>query len=312
MSFKEVIMFKHIPVLLDEVISGLQIKPDGTYLDCTIGGAGHSYEIIKRLKKGFLYGFDRDDIAIKASEERLKEFLNKKIIRDNYENASAYFEKDTFDGILIDLGVSSPQIDMAERGFSINHDGALDMRMDNRQELTAYQVVNDYSKESLLNILYDYGEEPNAKKIVEKIIERRRVKPIETTFELKETIESAFPKKLLYSRGNVSQQTFQAIRIEVNGELSGLEKCILDLVERLKPGGRIAIISFHSLEDRIVKNTFKNLATNCICPPKTPICICGHKASVKLVTNKPISASQEELKINPRSSSAKLRIAEKL
>lgn len=305
-------MFKHTPVLLNEVIDGLAIKPDGVYLDCTIGGAGHSFGILSRLSGGFLYGFDRDGAAIEASSERLKNFDNKKLIRDNYENANSYFSENTFDGILIDLGVSSPQIDDAERGFSILHNGDLDMRMDTRQDLTAYDVVNTYPPEELLKILYEYGEEPNAKRIVEKIVERRKEVPIATTFELRETIESAFPKKMLYARGNVSQQTFQAIRIEVNGELKGLEKCLNDLVKILKPGGRIAVISFHSLEDRIVKNTFKTLATDCICPPKTPVCICGHKASVKLVNRKPITASGEELALNPRSSSAKLRIAEKL
>lgn len=308
--------FKHIPVLLNEVLDGLNIKPSGTYVDCTIGGGGHSSYILKKLNKnGFLYGFDRDDMAIKASGERLKDFDNKTIIKDNYKNAPNRLRElgvNEVDGILIDLGVSSPQIDLGERGFSILHEGRLDMRMDREQSLDAYKVVNNYPREKLLKILYDYGEENNARRIVDRIIEERSKKPIETTTELKSVIESAFPKKLLYARGNVSQQTFQAIRIEVNGELDGLDTCIKQLVSLLKPQGRIAIISFHSLEDRIVKKVFKELSTGCICPPKTPVCICGHKASIKLCNNKPITASNEELSENSRSSSAKLRVAEKL
>ncbi len=308
--------FKHIPVLLNEVLDGLNVKPSGTYVDCTIGGGGHSSYILKKLNKiGFLYGFDRDDMAIKASGERLKDFDNKTIIKDNYKNALNRLRElgvNEVDGILIDLGVSSPQIDLGERGFSILHEGRLDMRMDREQSLDAYKVVNNYPREKLLKILYEYGEENNARRIVDRIIEERSKKPIETTTELKSVIESAFPKKLLYARGNVSQQTFQAIRIEVNGELDGLDTCIKQLVSLLKPQGRIAIISFHSLEDRIVKKVFKELSTGCICPPKTPVCICGHKASIKLCNNKPITASNEELSENSRSSSAKLRVAEKL
>ncbi len=307
--------FKHIPVLLNEVLEGLDIKPSGTYVDCTIGGGGHSLEILKRLKGGFLYGFDRDQNALDASSERFKAFDNKMLIKDNYKNAASRLRDlgvSGVDGILLDLGISSPQIDQAERGFSILHDGPLDMRMDQTQILTAKEVVNEYSAESLVKILYEYGEEPNARQIVNKIISARKIKPIETTFELKEIIESAFPKKIMFKRGNVSQQTFQAIRIEVNGELDGLGECFKDLVGLLKPGGRIAIISFHSLEDRIVKTTLKDLATDCICPPKTPVCICGHRASVKLVNRKPIVASEEELALNNRSRSAKLRVAERL
>ncbi len=305
--------FKHTPVLLNEVIEGLKIKKNGVYLDCTIGGGGHSSEILKRLgKEGFLYGFDRDDMAINASEERLKKYTNKKIIKDNYKNAVTRLKElgvTGVDGILIDLGVSSPQIDLPERGFSILHEGRLDMRMDTSENLTAYDVVNSYSKEKLLKILYEYGQEPNAKKIVEEILSHR---PIETTLQLKETIEGAFPKKLLYKRGNVSQQTFQAIRIEVNKELDGLAACLKDLIGFLNPKGRIAVISFHSLEDKIVKEVFREAATDCICPPRTPVCICGHKAIVKLVTRKPIVAGEEELKLNSRSSSAKLRVAERI
>lgn len=305
--------FKHIPVLLNEVLNGLNLKKKGTYLDCTIGGGGHSYEILSR-GVGHLYGFDRDENAILASNEKLAKFSNKTIIKSNYKNAPTYLKENgiTLDGILIDLGVSSHQIDEAERGFSILHEGRLDMRMDKSQELDAYQVINEYPKEKLLKILYEYGEEKNARAIVDRIVEYRKLKPIETTLQLKEVIESAFPKKIMYSKGNVSQQTFQAIRIEVNDELNGLKECLNELVSCLKSNGRMAVISFHSLEDRIVKSVFKDLATDCICPPKTPVCICRHKAKVKLITRKPITASTEELKVNSRSSSAKLRIIEKL
>lgn len=310
--------FKHTPVLLNEVIDGLDIKPVGVYIDCTLGGAGHSSEICKRLNGGTLIGFDKDETAIKVASERLKVFdkVKVQVFHSDYKNAPEILQvngyKGKIDGILIDLGVSSYQIDTAERGFSFLHDGRLDMRMDKDQELDAYYVVNNYSKEDLLEILYKYGEEPNAKRIVDKIIEARKTKPIETTFQLKEIIESAFPKKLLYARGGVSKQTFQAIRIEVNGELEGLEKCLRDLIETLKPGGLMAVISFHSLEDRIVKNVFKEACIDCICPPKTPVCICGHKAVAKAITRKPITATQEELNTNSRSSSAKLRIIEKI
>ena len=308
--------FKHTPVLLNEVLAGLEIKPRGVYVDCTLGGAGHSKEICKKLDGGKLIGFDKDQDAINVAKERLKEFKNVKVFHSDYKNAPEILVQEGYqgeiDGILIDLGVSSYQIDTAERGFSFLHDGKLDMRMDKSQDLDAYQVVNTYSKEDLLEILYKYGEEPNAKRIVEKIIEARKLKPIETTFELKDIIESAFPKKLLYQRGGVSKQTFQAVRIEVNGELDQLENCLKNLISLLKSGGRMAVISFHSLEDRIVKNVFKDACTDCVCPPKTPVCICGHKAIAKAITRKPIVASQQELTQNSRSSSAKLRIIQKI
>lgn len=309
------IKFNHKPVLLDEVITGLNIKPSGIYVDCTIGGAGHSSKILEKLDSGFLYGFDRDQEAINASTERLHNFKNFKIIKSNFNQAKDILISQNVagvDGILIDLGVSSHQIDQAYRGFSFLHDGPLDMRMDKGQELTAFDVVNNYSKERLLKILYEYGEEANAKKIVENIVKSRNLKPIETTFELKDIIENSFPKKQIYSKGGVSKKTFQAIRIEVNQELKGLEKALRDLISILNPKGRIAVISFHSLEDRIVKNVFKELSTNCICPPKTPVCICGHKAIGTLINKKPIVASKDELLDNSRSSSAKLRIFEKL
>ena len=308
--------FKHVPVLLNEVIDGLDIKGSGIYVDCTIGGAGHSFVIAEKLgKNGTLYGFDRDQMAIEASSERLKKFNNVKIIKSNYKEAKTWLNENgvnEVDGILIDLGVSSPQLDKGERGFSFLHDGELDMRMDKEQSLTAYDVVNNYSKERLLKILYEYGEESNARKIVEKICQAREISPIKTTFQLKEIVESAFPKKVIFGKGGVTKQTFQAIRIEVNGELEGLKECLENLIDLLKTGGRLAVITFHSLEDRIVKNVFKDYATDCICPPRTPICICGHRAKVRLVNRKPIVAGEEELKYNSRSSSAKLRVIEKL
>lgn len=307
--------FKHIPVLLNEVIDGLEIKPSGVYVDCTIGGAGHSSAICEKLKNGKLIGFDKDQTAVNVAGERLKNFKNISIFHSDYKKAPNILreiEETQLDGILIDLGVSSYQIDTADRGFSFLHDGRLDMRMNKEQELDAYYVVNYYSREKLLEILYKYGEEPNAKRIVDKIIEARNYQPIETTFQLKDIIESAFSKKLLYARGGVSKQTFQAIRIEVNGELTGLEECLKDLITLLKPGGRMAVITFHSLEDRIVKQVFKDACTDCVCPPKAPICICGHRAICKAITRKPITASDEELKNNSRSSSAKLRIIEKI
>lgn len=309
--------FKHIPVLLEEVISGLDIKPGGIYIDCTMGGGGHSSEILKRLdKKGRLIGFDKDDDAVVTCREKFKAFDNVEVIKSDFKNAPTILKDKgldgKIDGILIDLGVSSYQIDSAERGFSFLHNGRLDMRMDQTQELTAYDVVNFYSERELLRILYDYGEENNAKNIVRNIIKAREKKPIETTFELKEIVESSFPKKVIYGKGGVSKQTFQAIRIEVNGELKGLEECLDRLAKMLNHGGRMAVISFHSLEDRIVKNVFKLASTDCICPPKTPVCICGHKAIAKLITRKPITATQKELEQNSRSASAKLRVIEKL
>ena len=307
--------FKHIPVMLNEVIDGLDIKENGIYVDCTIGGGGHSREILKRLKTGHLYGFDRDEKAIETCTERFKDNKNLTLIHANYKDAPDILQArgvTKIDGFLIDLGVSSYQIDTAERGFSFLHNGRLDMRMDRSQPIDAYQVVNYYSKEKLLDILYKYGEESNAKKIVENIIARRKISPIETTGELKEIIEASFPKKVIYGKGGVSKKTFQAIRIEVNGELEGLDSLLFQLISMLSSKGRGAVLTFHSLEDRIVKNAFKREATDCLCPPKTPVCICGHKKSIVLVNRKPITASEEELALNPRSSSAKLRIIEKI
>lgn len=308
--------FKHLPVMLNEVIDGLDIKPDGIYVDCTIGGGGHSSKILEKLSpKGHLYGFDRDLEAVNFCKQKFSENKNITIIHSNYKEAPKILKElgiENIDGVLIDLGVSSYQIDNGERGFSFLHNGRLDMRMDKEQKLDAYYVVNNYSREELIQILYKYGEEDNAKRIVENICKARELKPIETTFELKDIIEQSFPKKIIYGKGGVSKKTFQAIRIEVNGELDKLDDLLEEFIQMLSPKGRMAILTFHSLEDRIVKNVFKLASTGCICPPKTPVCICGHKESVKLINRKPIVATEEELNQNSRSSSAKLRIVEKL
>ena len=308
--------FKHMPVMLNEVIEGLNIIPDGIYVDCTIGGGGHSSKILEKLSpKGHLYGFDRDADAISVCKEKFSKYKNITIIHSNYKDAPKILKEqgiNQINGVLIDLGVSSYQIDNGERGFSFLHNGRLDMRMDKEQKLDAYYIVNNYSREKLIKILYQYGEEDNAKRIVDNICKARELKPIETTFELKDIIENSFSKKIIYGKGGVSKKTFQAIRIEVNGELEGLDSTLEEFIDLLAPKGRMAILTFHSLEDRIVKNVFKEASTGCICPPKTPICICGHKEKVKLINKKPVTASEEELKQNSRSSSAKLRIIEKL
>lgn len=306
--------FKHKPVLLNEVIEGLNIKSDGIYIDCTMGGGGHSSVIASHLSGGRLIGFDRDEDAVKVCKERFKNNPNVTVIKANYKDAPNILRKmgiEQVDGILIDLGVSSYQIDNGERGFSFLHEGKLDMRMDREQSLSAYEVVNTYPQEKLIEILYKYGEEDNAKRIVQNIIKYRQIKPIETTSQLKDIIEESFPKKIIFGKGGVSKKTFQAIRIEVNGELAGLDECLQEFIDMLAQGGRMAVITFHSLEDRIAKNVFKDAVTGCICPPKTPVCICHHKAKGRLVSRKPITASKEELEENSRSSSAKLRIFEK-
>lgn len=309
--------FKHIPVMLNEVLDGLNIKEDGIYVDCTVGGGGHSFEIAKRLKGGHLYAFDRDEDAIEKSTQTLKEFADKvTLIKSNYKQAPEKLKElgiEKIDGFLIDLGVSSYQIDTGERGFSFVHDGPLDMRMD-RQEATttAKEVVNEFSYEDLVRIFQTYGEEEFARNIAKNIVKEREQNPIETTFQLREIIENSMPKKVVFSRGGASKKVFQAIRIYVNDELDGLDKLVEQLVDMLAPKGRGCILTFHSLEDRIVKNVFKFASTGCICPPRTPICICGHKASINLPNRKPIIATEEEQKTNSRSTCAKLRIAEKL
>lgn len=309
--------FKHIPVMLNEVIDGLDIKKDGIYVDCTVGGGGHSFEIAKRLKGGHLYAFDRDEDAIKKSSQTLEKFKDRvTLTKANYKQAPEILKSlgvDKIDGFLIDLGVSSYQIDEADRGFSFVHDGRLDMRMDRDEAVeTAYDIVNTYSDKQLAQIFRDYGEEEFAWQIAKNIVKHREKAPIETTFQLRDIIEESMPKKIVFSRGGASKKVFQALRIEINGELEKLDTLLKQLLDMLNVGGRGCVLTFHSLEDRIVKNVFKLESTGCICPPKTPICICGHKASVKLVSRKPIVASEEEQKQNSRSTCAKLRIVEKL
>ena len=308
--------FKHTPIMLKEVIEGLKIKPNGIYVDCTIGGAGHSLEIMKKLKNGKLYGFDRDEEAIEASQNRLQNYLDKVVItKMNYKDAPKFLKENVgkVDGVLIDLGISSYQIDEGKRGFSFLHNGRLDMRMGQDEDtLTAYDIVNTYSEEKLKEIFFKYGEEEFSKIIAKNIVKFRQEKKMETTFELRDIIENSLPKKVVYSRGGASKKVFQALRIEVNGELDGLDECLEEFIDLLNKGGRMAVLTFHSLEDRIVKNVFKKESVDCICPPKTPICICHHKAKIKLVTRKPIMASTEEQKENSRSTSAKLRIIERI
>lgn len=308
--------FKHIPIMKDEIIENLSIIPNGVYVDCTVGGAGHSSEIAKKLNSnGLLICFDQDLEALKTSEERLSKFCCKKIfIHSNfhdYKNKLKENGVNSVDGVLIDLGVSSYQLDNASRGFSYMSDAELDMRMDQTQEFSAKDVVNEYSEQKLTKILYEYGEEPFTKSIVKSIIKNRQLKPIETTKELVEIINSSVPAKVRIDKSSL-KRVFQAIRIEVNCELTGLKEVLYDIIASLKCGGRFCVLTFHSLEDRIVKSVFKDESTNCICPPKTPICICGHKAKIKLINKKPIIASESEQQENSRSKSAKLRIVEKL
>ena len=308
--------FYHNPIMLKEVLEGLNINPSGIYLDCTLGGAGHSEEILKLLNAhGLLIGIDKDDDAIAYSSQRLKGYNNKLIVKSDFKDVKCVLDEhniESLDGALIDLGISSHQIDDGARGFSFLREGKLDMRMDKTQELSAYEVVNYYPEDRLVKILYEYGEESFAKAIVRKIVEQRKVKPIETTLELKDIIESALPKKVIYKSGGASKKTFQAIRIEVNGELDGLDNTLEYLITKLKSGGRLAVLSFHSLEDRIVKRVFKTESTDCLCPSGVPICVCGHKKSIRLINKKPIIASAEEVKQNPRSAPAKLRVVEKI
>ena len=299
----------HKSVLLEESIEGLNIKPDGTYIDCTLGYAGHSGEILKRLEtEGFLFAFDQDENAVLASTEKLKSISkNFKIFDTNFKNIKNCIDTKV-DGILFDLGVSSTQLDEASRGFSYHNDAKLDMRMDRRQKLSAYEVVNEYPLEKLVDILFNYGEEVNAKSIAKGIIKNR---PIETTLELAEVIKENVPISYR-NKSNPARKTFQAIRIEVNNELGILKNAILDAFDLLKPGGRLVVITFHSLEDRIVKNVFKNLTTDDELSKKLPIVPDNMKAKAKLITKKPIVPSNKELEENKRSRSAKLRIIEKI
>lgn len=306
--------FKHVSVLLNEVLDGLDIKEDGVYVDCTLGGGGHSIEILKRLNGGRLIAIDQDIDALTAAKERLKEYDNVTYVQSNFENLGEILEehaKDGVDGILMDLGVSSYQLDNPERGFSYMHDADLDMRMDREAGLSAYEVINEYSEKKLKEIIKEYGEERWAARIAKFIVEKREIKPIETTYELVDIIKSSIPAKERRDGPHPAKRTFQAIRIEVNRELGILKDTIEDGAKHLKSKGRYAIITFHSLEDRIVKNVFRDLANPCTCPKNLP-CVCGKVPTVKVITRKPIEASLEELESNPRSRSAKLRVIEKL
>lgn len=308
--------FNHVSVLLNETIEGLNIKPDGIYADGTLGGAGHSYQIASKLNGlGRLIGFDQDEDAITASTERLKEFKNVTIVRSNYRNMKEELNNrgiNKVDGILLDLGVSSYQLDTVSRGFSYKEEAPLDMRMDNRNEVTARDIVNNYSQGDLFRIIRDYGEDKFAANIAKHIVMNRKIKPIETTTELAEIVKAAIPMKFRKQGGHPAKQTFQAIRIELNSELSVLKESLMDMIDLLNPNGRICIITFHSLEDRIVKNIFKEAEDPCTCPKNFPTCVCGKKSKGKVITRKPVLPSEEELKLNLRSKSAKLRIFEKI
>ena len=308
--------FKHKSVLLYETVDQLNIKPDGIYVDGTLGGGGHSYEIASRLSdKGRLIGIDQDEDAIKAASERLKPFMDRvTIVRNNYCNMDKVLDElsiDKVDGIMLVLVVSSYQLDTAERGFTYNVDAKLDMRMDQRQEVTARDIVNDYSEYDLYRIIRDYGEDRFAKNIAKHIVAARQKKPIETTFELNEIIKAAIPMKVRATGGHPSKRTYQAIRIELNRELEVLENSIDMMIDRLNKGGHLCIITFHSLEDRIVKVRYKNNENPCTCPPSFPTCVCGKKSKGKVITRKPIIPSEEELEENSRSKSSKLRVFER-
>ncbi|MCK9574924.1 MAG: 16S rRNA (cytosine(1402)-N(4))-methyltransferase RsmH [Clostridia bacterium] len=308
--------FAHIPIMLNECVIGLNIKPNGIYVDGTLGGAGHSIEIIKHIDSGLLIGIDKDLDAIKFAQNRLKSYGEKvKYVHDDFKNIIEIlnnFKIDKIDGILVDLGVSSYQIDNAERGFSYMHDGPLDMRMNTESGITAYDVVNDYSESELAKILFEYGEEKFGNCIARSIVREREKSPILSTLKLVEVIEKALPPKVRYSGGHSAKRTFQAIRIEVNGELYFLRQALKNIISMLNIGGRLCVITFHTLEDRIAKEVFNEYATDCICDKHAPVCICGHKATIKHISRKPISPSQEELNINSRAGSAKLRIIEKI
>ncbi len=307
--------FKHYSVLLNETIEELKIRPEGIYVDGTLGGGGHSEAILKELTgNGRLIGIDQDEAAIEAAGKRLEVFGDRvTILRDNYRNASARLHEigiDKVDGIVLDLGVSSYQLDTAERGFSYNVDTALDMRMDRRQTLTAREIVNTWSETEIFHMIRDYGEDRFAKNIAKHIVQEREKKPIETTFELNELIRAAIPAKIRATGGHPSKRTFQAIRIACNRELDVLQESMDELIDLLNPGGRLCIITFHSLEDRIVKTAFKRNEDPCICPPEFPVCTCGRKSKGKVITRKPILPSERELEENSRSASAKLRVFE--
>ena len=308
--------FHHVSVLLDESIEALHIRPDETYLDGTLGGAGHSSEIAKRLSTGTLIGVDRDPKALAAAEERLAPWRDRvKLVHSNFRELDAILDGlgiPAVDGILLDLGVSSPQLDEAIRGFSYMADAPLDMRMDPSDPLTAWEVVNTWPQEELRRILFSYGEERYAPLIAAAIVRRREQAPIDTTLALVDVIRSAMPQKALREKQHPAKRSFQAIRIAVNDELGAVDAVMRRAIDRLKPGGRLAVITFHSLEDRIVKNAMAEAVRGCTCPPEFPVCVCGKKPSLKLISRKPIVAGEAELEMNPRARSAKLRVGEKL
>ena len=308
--------FHHVSVLLEECIEGLDIKPDGIYVDGTLGGAGHSSRIAAKLTTGRHIGIDRDPVALKVARERLSPWADRvTLVHSNFCEIKKVLDDldiEGVDGILLDLGVSSPQLDEVERGFSYMADAPLDMRMNNEDSLSAYTVVNTWSYEELKRILYDYGEERYAPKIAAAICSRREQKPIETTLELVDIIRGAMPAAALREKQHPAKRSFQAIRIAVNDELNSVAKVMEDAIPKLNPGGRLAVITFHSLEDRIVKNAMANASKGCTCPPNFPVCVCGKKPQVKVITRKPIVSGDEELERNPRARSAKLRICEKL
>ena len=308
--------FHHVSVLLEECIDALAIKPDGIYVDGTLGGAGHSSRIAAQLTTGRLIGIDRDPVALKAAGQRLAPYQDRvTLVHSNFcevKQVLADLQIPGVDGILLDLGVSSPQLDDGSRGFSYMADAPLDMRLNNEDTLTAYTVVNQWSYEELKRILFDYGEERYAPKIAAAICNRREVKPIETTLELVDIIRSAMPAAALREKQHPAKRSFQAIRIAVNDELGSVEKVMRDAVDCLNPGGRLAIITFHSLEDRIVKVGMADAAKGCTCPPNFPVCVCGNQPKVKIISRKPIVSGEEELERNPRARSAKLRVCEKI
>ena len=313
----EEIKFSHVSVLLRECIEHLNIKPDGIYVDCTAGGGGHSLEIVKRLTDGGrLIAIDRDEDALRAAGARLADYADRvTFVHSNYaalQSVLADLGISQVDGVLADLGVSSYQLDTAERGFSYMQDAPLDMRMDREQPLRAYDVVNTYSEEELRRILFDYGEEKFARNIAANIVKKRNERPIETTLELAELVKSSMPKAAREGGHHPAKRTFQAIRIEVNSELSSIPPALDAAVHALRPEGRIAVITFHSLEDRLVKQKFAALASGCTCPREFPVCVCGKKPVVRVITKKPVTAGDDELEVNPRSRSAKLRVAEKI
>ena len=308
--------FHHVSVLLDACIQSLAIKADGIYVDGTLGGAGHSSEIVKRLTTGRLIGIDRDPVALAAAGERLVPYADRvTLVHANFCDIAQVLKDlniDGVDGILLDLGVSSPQLDDSSRGFSYMADAPLDMRMNREDTLSAYDVVNSWSCDELKRILFDYGEERYAPKIAAAICRRREEKPIETTLELVDVIRGAMPAQALREKQHPAKRSFQAIRIAVNDELGSVEKVMRDAIPCLNPGGRLAVITFHSLEDRIVKTAMAGAAKGCTCPPSFPVCVCGKKPQVQLMTRKPIVSGDEELERNPRARSAKLRVCEKV